>query len=230
MSATTTPRKTPGPPPVGHKRVYTHTPPPPPIPSGGSARSSATVPPPPLRPSAAKKLVVKNLNFQEEKKEEESDSLDGLKSFLELVSKSTNKKKSKKLIEPRYGGLDETGTWTGSGQRGMFDESKQISNYRQFSGSEHIKNTIRVGAIQDKCQLGIQDADNMFCTSHEANSHRTVACIESFKELVVQHGMEGVFLIVTPTETINMLETPGKVSKARYGTNLDQGCARRWSG
>jgi len=97
--------------------------------------------------------------------------------------------------------------------RGLFMESKELSNYRQFCGSEHLKNKVRVGAIQKECQLGIQDADNIFCTSHESNAHRTVACIEAFKELVVQHGMEGVFIIVTPLETINMLETPGKVSK-----------------
>ena len=95
-----------------------------------------------------KKPTFSEVEVALEKKKEESDSLDGLKSFLELVSKST-KKKSKKLIEPRYGGLDETGAWTGSGQRGMFDEPKQISNYRQFRESEHLKNKIRVGAIQE---------------------------------------------------------------------------------
>ena len=109
-SAATTPRKSPGPPPVGFRGVYTQPKPkpPPPPPLGGSARLA----PPPPASFKKKQSVVKNLNFslhQEEKKEDKSGSLDGLKSFLELVSKSTNKKKSKKLIEPRYGGLDETG-------------------------------------------------------------------------------------------------------------------------
>ena len=89
----TTPKRTPGPPPVGHIGYYTQ--PKAAIPPVQQQRAATVPKPPPGPPPPSHKKpsssIRKNLNFDlkgEEKKEEESISLKEMKLLLKLVSKS----------------------------------------------------------------------------------------------------------------------------------------------
>jgi hypothetical protein len=218
----TTPRRTPGPPPVGYRGYYTQ---PrvdlPPLPQQGLP-VSVSRPPPPPPPSILKKTSVrKNLNFDmkgEEKKEEETMTVTEMKLFAKLYAKAKGTTNLVK-VAPRYGGIDEFGPWTGSGQRGQFKLPKNFNCCKGFSQGDPMRNETTLGKLQDKCQLGIQDDVNLFRTSHELNSNRVVEGIAAFQEFAVAKGMEGVFIIVRQDgSTLDMLKTPGMISQSMVTT------------
>ena len=105
----------------------------------------------------------------EEKKEDKSLSFKEMQLLVKLMAKAKGSAYTN-LISPRYGGLNKTGPWTGSGTRGLFSAPKNISCYRGFNIEDPIKSEIKIGAIQQKCELGVQEEANLFRTSHELNS------------------------------------------------------------
>jgi len=83
---------------------------------------------------------------------------------------------------------------------------------RDFNTDE-VKNFNAMSPIEEKCQKGLlNQASLWFSMPDESNAKLVVSSLIAFEERVINHGLEGVFLIVQVDGTVlNMLQEPGGV-------------------
>ena len=86
---------------------------------------------------------------------------------------------------------------------------------RDFNTDE-VKNFNAMSPIEEKCQKGLlNQASLWFSMPDESNAKLVVSSLIAFEERVINHGLEGVFLIVQVDGTVlNMLQEPGMCTTA----------------
>jgi len=74
-----------------------------------------------------------------------------------------------------------------------------------------VKSFTAMAPIEDKCQLGLCNCpDLLFSMPNESNANMTVNSLIAFEERMTQHGLEGVFHVVSPSgNVLNMFREPG---------------------
>ena len=129
-----------------------------------------------------------------------------LQQILEAV---TQKQAYPTPDQPRVGGVNDTGAWTGFGAAD--DHSTPRTNYcmRKLKMSES-RSYSQVTAIEEKCRGGLTSIGGpLFCLETEADAKKVVTTIHNFEDFLETHGLEPVFNIVTASAKINMLKQPG---------------------
>ena len=120
----------------------------------------------------------------------------------------------RKLTAPRFGGLDDTGVWTGHGLNDgqVNPEPRTYHCYREFLDTG-TKSKYSLGKIREDCMEGLKEKGPHFSLTHEKEAEALIPCIKAAMRFMETNGMDGVFLIVLPSgTTINMFETPALAS------------------
>jgi hypothetical protein len=126
------------------------------------------------------------------------------------------------IEQPRAGGINATGAWTGSGSGQLGAEP--FSGYCMHAfQADPIKNHQAMAPIEERCRRGLSSAttDPLFSMAGEPDADKTVLSIKAFEKLVMYCGMDSVFYIVMDDGSrVNMLKEPGLVTK----TMVDDWC------
>ena len=117
------------------------------------------------------------------------------------------------LAQPRVGGVNTTGAWTGpgSGRLGLDPQSGYCM--RQFQ-ADPIKNHQAMNPIEEKCRRGLSSStDPLFSLAGEPDADKIIYAIRAFEKHVVYTGMDAVFDIVPRNggTVVRMLQEPGLI-------------------
>ena len=123
------------------------------------------------------------------------------------------------FVKPRFGGIDAVGPWTGAGRNGLFTAPRTSNCYRDYK-TDVVKAQAQLKGVEAACMGGLEGQESfLFCTNHESNAKRIVPCIQAMEKFMINHGLEGVFLIVLPDgSTLNMFKKPGMLTPAMVDT------------
>jgi hypothetical protein len=117
--------------------------------------------------------------------------------------------------QPRAGGVNDTGAWTGSGSGQPVTEPLSGYCMRAFQ-ADPIKNHQAMAPIEERCRSGLSSVttDPLFSIlADEPDAYKTVLFIKAFEKLVIYYGMDSVFYIVLDDGSkVNMLREPGLVT------------------
>ena len=117
-------------------------------------------------------------------------------------------------LQPRVGGKDKTGVWTGCG-RMKGQEPYGTDCYRDFYNGRD--QTVGRARVEKACcyALGSKYHDPLFSLSTEANPKYTlIEALKIVENYMIQKGMDGVFTIYSASgDKINMFTEIGKLSK-----------------
>lgn len=118
------------------------------------------------------------------------------------------------IPQPRVGGVDPLGSWTGRGARGLGQDPRGPNCRRIFQSPDPLKAYTALVPVEKACKAGVLDEDLHFSTSSETNGTRVSLCLAAFENHIVECGMDPVFNIIKKDgTTINMLQHPGKLAE-----------------
>ena len=143
--------------------------------------------------------------------------------FQQLLAATSYKPKtSPTLVSPRVGGMSHQGVWTGFGRNQ--DQWVPVSHYcyRQFAYDD-MKSMQALSTIEEHCKQGLSATHTvLFCRDTEPNAGKGALVLQELERFMINHGMEGVFRIVTATgDKIDMWKSPGLISKEMVATWMD---------
>ena len=111
-----------------------------------------------------------------------------------------NQKKSPTQADkPRFGGVDETGAWTGGGEDGDPTTPRSHNCYRKVHSNDILKCAQFLANITTACKKGLSDkpCGLLFASPEEPNTDKFVATLRACHEEIKECGLEGPFLITT---------------------------------
>lgn len=152
-------------------------------------------------------------------------------SLLQALNLTGNKQSASapvQLDQPRVGGVDENGAWSGLGKNNLGAKPKSGLCYRKFSFSDKAKSVSEINKIERECKKGISEqTDYLFTLPLEQGSKSLSDCLSVFRTFAINCGLEGVFAINTRAgEKINMFTHCGRLSEDLVETwcsDLSQG-------
>jgi hypothetical protein len=133
---------------------------------------------------------------------------------------STPPTKQATIGQPRTGGVNDTGAWTGSGSGQLGTEPLSGYCMRTFQ-ADPIKNHQAMAPIEERCRSGLSSVttDPLFSMADEPDAYKTLLSIKAFEKLVIYCGMDSVFYIVLDDGSkVNMLREPGLVTNTMVVT------------
>ena len=140
--------------------------------------------------------------------------------FMQFLQAYKAPTKLTTIDQPRAGGVNTTGAWTGSGSGQLGTEPFSGYCMRSFQ-ADPIKNHQAMAPIEERCRRGLSSAttDPLFSMAGEPDADKTVLSIKAFEKLVMYCGMDSVFYIVLDDGSkVNMLKEPGLVTKTMVDT------------
>ena len=119
--------------------------------------------------------------------------------------------------DPRVGGQDSTGVWTGFGKQQQGKKPKSQDCYRDFKFAARDKAITMTSKIEKEIRQGNPDSDYEFTMPLEGGKNKAslLEQLKSFEKFAIDFGLEGVFhLIRRDGITVNMFKEPGKLTEA----------------
>jgi hypothetical protein len=170
----TTPAANPGPPSLGHTGMFT--------PAMRQAAVATSAPP------AASQRTVAIAQSQASLTSRLNQAATNL-----ITSNMLKRPPIPPSAQPRVGGVDILGSWTGRGARGLGQEPKGPNCRRIFNTSDHLKACNAMAPVDQACKAGVVDEDLHFSLSSEPNGNKVSLCQTEIEKLVLECGMNPVF-------------------------------------
>ena len=120
------------------------------------------------------------------------------------------------LKDPRVGGQDDEGVWTGYGQQGEGLEPNSLECYRAFKFAKDKALLMRRNT-EEKIKQGLSDTNFHFTMPLEDGKNCTslIDKLKKWEHYAHGFGLEAVFhIIARDGRTINMFREPGKLTEA----------------
>ena len=140
-------------------------------------------------------------------------TMDQFKLYLEVLKAGQQSKPT--LTQPRVGGVDSIGVWTGYGADADPSQPKSEACYREYAGSDPLKSLTHRTTTSKTCRAGLSGHPSgmQFATKSEPNSDQFVTCLQMYEQVSHNCGFGYIFKIVLPNGTeCDMFKSPGLVT------------------
>ena len=133
------------------------------------------------------------------------------------LARSNNTINHPNIDNPRYGGVNSKGAWTGAGDPSDSTEPMDYLCYRQFVPGVGAREPFKaVSDIESKCKLGLSKHPSglLFSGPEEKGADQFVACFRALRQEFRLLGFDGIFVVVLSSGSkIDLFENPGGLNE-----------------